>query len=247
LQGLALSSRFWFRMPELLTQAGYRVVTPDNRGTGRSDKPRGPYTMRRFARDVVAVLDHAGLERAVVAGISMGGMIAQELALRHPERVLGLVLLATSPGLPHGKLASPRTLLTLLSLPFRRDGRALARLLLPRTHHPRARELLAEWPAAMAAEPVPFSTFWSHLAAATTHSTGSRLARLRCDTVVIHGADDMLIHPDNGRFLARRIPGAILEVLPDVGHGIPIVDERAIARALGRLVARSTPENRARP
>jgi pimeloyl-ACP methyl ester carboxylesterase len=104
--------------------------------------------------------------------------------------------------------------------------------LLPHKHRARARELLADWPAALAAEPPPLVAFWLHLAAAATHSTGSRLPRLRCATVVVHGEEDVLIHPDNGRILAARIPGASLEMLADVGHGIPIIDERVVARAL---------------
>jgi pimeloyl-ACP methyl ester carboxylesterase len=191
--------------------------------------------MRALAGDVAAVLDTALADRAFVVGISLGGMIAQEVALQHPDRVCGLVLLATSPGLPHARIPRPRTLLTLLSLPFRRDNGALSRLLLAKKHLGRARELLADWPMAMAAEPTSVSAFMSQLAAAATHSTGSRLGRVRCATIVITGDDDALIHPKNSHFLAARIPGAVLEVLPDVGHAIPVVDEDVVARALQKI------------
>ena len=113
LQGLGLSSRFWFDVPELLSEDAEtprRVIAVDNRGTGRSDKPRTPWTMSTMADDVAAVLDDAGVEGAFVVGISMGGMIAQHVALRHPTRVKGLVLLATTAGFLMGALPEAKAL-----------------------------------------------------------------------------------------------------------------------------------------
>lgn len=119
-QGLGLSGRFWFTIPEDLARAGYRVVVPDNRGTGRSDLPSRPWPIGAMADDVAAVLDTEGVDLAVVVGIAMDGTIAPHVALRHPHRSDGLVLLATTCGLPHGKLPSARTLQVLLPLPFAR-------------------------------------------------------------------------------------------------------------------------------
>src|SRR5258708_4772752 len=148
-QGLGLWSRFWFKVPERLAQGpdGWRVVVLDNRGVGRSDKPRGPYRMATLADDVAAVLDEARIDRAHVVGISLGGMIAQHVALRHPSRVSGLLLLATTAGLPYARLPRARAIATLVGLPFagRRDevrpapqvGRAFARLLLAQPDVPR--------------------------------------------------------------------------------------------------------------
>src|SRR3954471_2156363 len=136
LQGLGLSSRFWFDVPELLTsEAGVPryVVAIDNRGTGGSDKPRRLWTMGTMADDVIAVLDHAGVEEAFIAGISMGGMIAQHVALRHPSRVRGLVLLATTSGFLRGALPEVRAMVQLLGVAAggRNASRNLTRLLLP--------------------------------------------------------------------------------------------------------------------
>ena len=240
IQGLGLSARFWFDLPRRLTATGYRVVTLDNRGVGQSDCPRGPYTMARMADDVAAVLDAADIRSAHIVGISLGGMIAQHVALRHPERTAGLVLLATTPGLPHGRLPSPRNLAALLSLGFaRRDrpGRALSRLLLSAKHLPRAREILVDWPAAMQDNPASLRAFTAQLAAVVGHSTGFRLKKIRCPTVVVAGADDILVPPHNGRILARLIPNAQLDVVPDCGHGIPLIDEEVVHRALEKLGA----------
>lgn len=242
LQGLGLSSRYWFDVPDQLAARaprGFHVVTPDNRGTGKSDKPRGAYRMRELADDVAAVLDHAGIDRAYVLGISLGGMIAQEVALRHSDRVRGLALLATTPGLPHGRLPPPRSLASLLSIPFvrKRGGPATAlyRLVLAERHVGQADELLSRWPAAMAEDPIVMHGFFGQFAAAALHSTGARLGRLRCPAVVVTGDEDVLIPSRNSEILARRIPRARLRVLPQMGHGIPIADPGVVERALDEL------------
>jgi pimeloyl-ACP methyl ester carboxylesterase len=245
-QGLGLSSRFWFDLPERLAHGAKprRVIVLDNRGAGRSDKPRGPYRMSTLADDVAAVLDAAGAKKAIVVGISLGGMIAQHVALRHPDRVAGLVLLATTAGFPHARLPTARALTTLLGLPivgrFRppaQVGRALARLLLPEKDVPRARELLSQWPAAMRAEPMLPGSYFAQLAAVMTHSTGSRLRRIACPTVVVTGDEDVLIPHQNSRFIARRVPGAHLDVVRSCGHAIPASDPDCIERALVKLSA----------
>ena len=241
-QGLGLSSKFWFHMPQVILDGtkprAHRVLILDNRGTGQSARPGGTYRMAHMADDVIAAMDAAGARTATVVGISMGGMIAQHVAIRHPARVSGLVLLATSPGMPHMRLPPARTLATLLSLPLGdRTGRRLAGLLLPAMHLPRARELLAHWPAALAADRVPARTFFAQLAAVCLHSTGFKLRALRVPTVVVTGAEDLLVHPKNSSIIAKLIPGAALEVIPNVGHGIPILDERVVLRALQRLEA----------
>ena len=238
LQGLGLSSTFWFDLPRRLTVEAARpcrVVVIDNRGVGRSDRPWGPYRMGQLADDVAAVLDAAGVARAFVIGISLGGMIAQHVTLRHPGRVSGLGLLATTPGFLHGEFPDPATLWALLRLPLARDQRAVARILLSKKHLPQARQLLAQWPAAMRAEPVLPRVFFAQVAAAAGHAAGFRLGSIRCPTVIVAGAEDDVIPPENSRVLARRIRGAVLEILPDVGHAIPAVDDQVLVRTVGRL------------
>src|SRR5215207_8100629 len=102
-QGVGIGRWGWEPVADRLARR-FQVITIDNRGVGASDSPPGPFTTAAMAGDVLAVLDHAGIQRASVLGTSLGGMIAQELALAHPERVDRLVLVATLPG---GRAAAP--------------------------------------------------------------------------------------------------------------------------------------------
>jgi 3-oxoadipate enol-lactonase len=240
IQGLGLSSRFWFDQPERLLAATppYRVLLLDNRGVGRSDRASRPFRVADMADDVAAAMRAASIPRAYVVGISLGGMIAQEVALRHPKLVDGLVLLATTPGLPHGRLPTPRAVATLLSLPLRSrssPAKAVAQILLSPKHLPDAKTLLSKWPAAFALEPRDARAFFTQFGAVLRHSTGGRLHRIQCPTVVVGGGADMLVPAANSEFLARKIPHAMLEVLPDIAHGIPVVDEQVVERSLAKL------------
>lgn len=242
-QGLGLSGRFWFDLPETLA-SDYRVIVPDNRGTGRSEPSRRPFMMRTLGDDIASVLDACEVDSAYVAGISMGGMIAQHFAIRHPQRARGLVLMATTPGLPHGRIPPLKSLLTLLSMPARINGDAeaalpLAKLLVPEMHWGRAAELFSGWEAAISESPLNPIAFVHQFAAITAHSTGRDLKKITCPTAIITGDSDRIVPPFNAHVLAKGIPHATLEVLKDVGHAIPTLDKGVVARALLRLVEQS--------
>ncbi|MEO7109552.1 MAG: alpha/beta hydrolase [Polyangiaceae bacterium] len=242
IQGLGLSSQFWFDLPDRLVadpKASRRVIVLDNRGTGQSGRARPPYRMQRLADDVACVLEAANARPATVVGISMGGMISQHVAIRHPKLVRGLVLLATTAGLPHGRLASPRTLAKLFAIGFGRDrsGKMLAELLIPPSEMHRAREIFAAWPDLMKKSPPAVATFLGQLAAIVRHSTGFSLRKITVPTVVMTGELDTLVPPKNSHILARKISGARLEVLRNVGHAIPSIDADAVRRALEMIQA----------
>lgn len=243
IHGLTLSGRFWFDQPQRLVARGYRVLWFDNRGTGRSEAIRGRIGMSTLARDVIAVMDAAKVERAHVAGISMGGMIAQHVALDHGSRVETLLLMATTCGLPHGSLPSPRTMAALVEMPFargtKRGAEIMAHLLLPPHDHHRFAELFARWPEAFNADPQRKATFFYQIGAVLGHSVGARLSGLRVPTMVVTGAEDVLVLPKNSQTIARLIPDAELDVLPGVGHSIPSVDPEVIERSLARLRQRT--------
>ena len=240
LQGLGLSSRFWFDIPQMVAGDPVRarhVITIDNRGTGKSGRPRPPWTMSTMADDVAAVLDDAGVDQAIIAGVSMGGMIAQHVALRHPGRVRGLVLLATTAGFLAGALPEAASLYYLLTLPFggRRASINMARLLLPRSKWERAKEIFREWPSAMRDDPTSPGTFAAHVFAASTHFVAPWLSRIDCPVLVCAGADDALIPKRNAEALVRRLPWAELELLPDTGHALFAEDRDLVRRLVGRV------------
>ncbi len=214
IMGLSFTHQMWFRvLPRL--DAAYRAVVFDNRGMGRSDCPRGPYTIRQMACDAVTVMDAAGVESAHIVGASMGGMVAQELALEYPERVRSLVLGCTTySGLlgkwPHFLRGSWRALLYAEGTPAERieEDRQVRRT--------------CAWSA---------QGFWAQFAAVLLWNSYRRLPRIRVPTLVLHGTEDHLVPPENGRVLASRIPGARFHLLPNAGH-ILITDQPELSTRL---------------
>ena len=251
IQGLGLSSRFWFDIPELLANDPSTprfVIAVDNRGTGASDKPRRLWTMGTMADDVIAVLDHAGVDQAFIVGISMGGMIAQHVALRHPTRVRGLVLFATTSGFLMGKLPELTALRRLLTLPLGgpRAATNLTRLLLPESKWTRAKEIFRDWPSAMRDDPTAPHTFAAHFFAASTHLVTRKLRRIRCPVVVVAGAHDALIPLRNATVLAESIPNAELVIVPDTAHAVFADDRDLVRRMVVRIEAAEAAAARAR-
>lgn len=242
IQGLSLDGRFWFEMPEDLAndaEQPWRVLVPDNRGVGKTAMPRRPWTMADMADDVAAILDAEHVPQAIVAGISMGGMIAQQVALRHSERVSGLLLMATWPGLPLARLPALQTMHDLLvpTLTGKRAVDALGRLLLPEAAQGDTEELLSGWIGLMRERPPTRGGFLGQLGAVCSHSTGHRLGRIRAPTRVVTGDEDRLVPPINSERIAARIPKAELEILPGVAHGIPLMDRDVVRRHAVELLA----------
>jgi pimeloyl-ACP methyl ester carboxylesterase len=239
-QGLGLPGRMWLGLSGGLVKSGHSVIVPDNRGTGSSDAPLPPYRMGTLADDLAAVLEDAARGPALVVGISLGGMIAQHLALRHPRRVSGLVLAATTCGPPVGTLPNLR-LLPPMVRSLAGDARALGelrRLLVNPQTLARTPRLFDEWDRQMSRQAWRWSGFAGQLAAAALHSTGLSLGRVRCPVEVIAGDADRIVPPVNSRILARRIPAAALTLVPGAGHAFPLEAPAALPAAIRRVAAR---------
>lgn len=217
IMGLSFTLDMWYRLrPAIVSR--YRAILFDNRGVGRSDTPRGPYSMREMAEDARAVLDAAGVESANVLGASMGGMIAQELYFRHPERVRALLLGCSAPSGLRSKLPDFQRLRAMRrAAGITREEREwlLARILYSEDTE---RERIAEDIQVRLRHTLRLSGVLSQLAAILTWSSYSRLPRIRVPTLVLHGDRDYLVPLDNGRLLAQRIPGAEFIVVPGAGH-----------------------------
>ncbi|HLH22922.1 MAG TPA: alpha/beta fold hydrolase [Chloroflexota bacterium] len=216
----------------------YRVLTFDARGHGASDKPPGPYSVEQFGEDFYGVLRAAGVERAVVIGLSMGGMAAQALAAAHPEAVEALVLADTTCWYgetaaqdwePRARAAEEKGLASLLDFQLTRWFADRTRAERPDLVEQARRVFLANDVAAYAAS----------CRALGAMDLRRKTDTIRCPTLVLVGAEDYATPPAMAEDLHRRIPGSELVVLPGVRHlsavEAPEVVDAHITRLLGRL------------
>jgi pimeloyl-ACP methyl ester carboxylesterase len=234
IMGLSGSRRAWSRLLGHLT-GSVRCLTFDNRGTGESDAARGLLTMDDLVADTLAVLDAAGHESAHVIGVSMGGMIAQHLALEHRARVRSLILGCTTPVGRRG--APPWRLLAATALrPVAGSERTfgLVAPVLYAEHTRRERpERIADDLRIRLQEATSVRTSIAQLGAISRHDTRRRLAELGgLEVTVLHGEEDSLVPIEAGRELAAAIPGAQLVVLPGCGHMLTTDAEEASADAV---------------
>lgn len=243
IMGLSFTLEMWHRaVPELSKK--YRCIVFDNRGVGRSDAPPGRrYSMGIMAEDALAVLDAAGVqEEAFILGASMGGMIAQELALRHPDRVRALVLACTSSGFLRSgvwpRLEWLPGIYYWVMLNGEAHERALRRLLYAK-NTPADRieqDILIRASCRPLRRPV-----LSQLAGILSWNSRGRLSQIKAPTLVIHGDEDHILPAANGRVVAEQIPNAEFVLIPGAGHMLitdqPELSFRAVNEFLERVAA----------
>jgi pimeloyl-ACP methyl ester carboxylesterase len=217
IMGLGTDMSGWDAMLPYLDD--YHVLRIDNRGVGRSEAPDIPYSIAGMARDAVAAMDAVGAERAHIYGASLGGMIAQELALSHRDRVNTLVLGCTNTGITAvpGSPGILRLMLTRERMTAEEAGRRAAPFLFHRalTEDPEAVEEALRKRIGRPASPVGYRR---QLQATLRWSSLTRLPRLRVPTLVLHGDHDRLIPQVNGRLIARLIRGARFYSIKGAGH-----------------------------
>lgn len=218
IMGLGSASDMWYRLlPELSSR--YRTIRFDNRGVGQSDPHPGPYSIADMANDAAAVMTAAGIESAHVFGFSMGGFIAQEFVLRYRERVRKLILASTACGGAEVARAEPEVLVALEAkgVKSREEGFWMTAPFnyVPSTARPRMEEDLE----VTLRSPLRRESYQAQLQAIMTWTgTHDRLKSLNVPTLVLHGDSDRLIPTENGRILARVIPGASLVLIEGAGH-----------------------------
>jgi pimeloyl-ACP methyl ester carboxylesterase len=247
----------------MLAERGFYVIRYDNRDTGRSTKVRGrvtramlvraftgrrvraPYGLSDLAADAFALLDHLGLDSAHVAGVSMGGMIAQTMAIERPDRVRSLTSIMSTTGKRSVGWQHPRLLPVLVT----RRGRG-------RTAY--ARGSAAIWaligsplypndPAdVLAKAEATFDRGWSNsgvlrqmLAVTTQPNRTEQLRGLRMPALVVHGTADRMVHPSGGRATAAAIQGAELLLIDGMGHDLPPALFETYADAIRRVANRA--------
>lgn len=228
IQGLGYGVWGWFRqVPDL--SRDFRVVVFDNRGVGSSTKVTDPYTVDDMADDAVAVLDAAGVDATSVLGVSLGGLIAQSLAIRRPERVRKLVLLATHHGGPDAIPVPEQTVRILTDpgeglTPEERIRRNMPPAFRPGwvEEHPDTfdeivgRRLEAGIP--------PWEAYVAQVQAAMSGALAGRLGEIRVPTLVLAGEGDRVVPSGNAKLLADGIPDTGLELHPRGGHLVMMED-----------------------
>ncbi len=218
----------------------YRVLTYDHRGSGLSDKPDEPYSIALFASDAVGLLEALKIPRAHVLGVSMGGMIAQEMAIHYPHKVASLILCCTTPG---GKNAVPPPPESMKALEARagqspqeaiREGWRLSYSEeFIRSH----REELEAQMARILAHPTPRFAYERHLQATMTLRVFKQLKEIKAPTLVATGKEDRLIPAANSEILAREIPGARLVLFEGAGHGFITSARQPFLKVLKEFLA----------
>jgi 3-oxoadipate enol-lactonase len=225
----------------------FRLVLADNRGSGRSDPPAGPFSVAEMAADILAVLDGGGIRRAHVMGVSLGGMVAQELAVDHPERVDGLVLVSTTPGWPFA-YPMPTASVALIAATGRMTREVALRrhtenALSARTvkQRPEVTDRLVELQSSRPTDP---KALLAHAAAGARYAGRLRQTRIHARTLVVHGEADTVVDPGNGKLLADRIPGAQLVIFPELGHLLFWEDPDGFTDAVTSFLLASTGNQR---
>jgi pimeloyl-ACP methyl ester carboxylesterase len=237
-EGLAYGTWMWNWQRDPLSES-YHTVVLDNRGTGDSDVPEGPYTVDEMAGDVEAVLEEAGLTDVHLVGASLGGMIAQEHALTS-DRARSLSLLCTTPG---GEAAVPipdETLARMLDVP---DGYGPAETIRYKmqpafseefaAEHPDVVDRIVEW--RLETDP-PEAAYEAQSAAAGAFDASDRLADLDVPTLVMHGTADRVLPVENAHLLAEAVPDADLVTVEGGSHLFFIEREGRVTEELRRFL-----------
>jgi 3-oxoadipate enol-lactonase len=237
--GQGMTAEGWWSTIPILSRS-FRVIAFDNRDTGGSSRSRWPYSVAQMADDAVAVLDAAGERRAHVYGISLGSLVAQEVGLRHPDRVQALVLGASSAGGFAAYKPSPSSFAQTFLLragamgPEEAEWAAVPYTYAEKTRRMHPERIATDIAHRMSSPPEPLA-YMHQGAAVASHDAYERLNRMSAPTLVVHGEQDIFVPPSNALVLAERIPAAQLRLWPEAGHMYPIDEPRAdeeIARFL---------------
>ncbi len=216
IMGFLADSRMWVLQTPVFAEH-FKCITFDNRGVGMSSSPPGPYTTEQMAADAIAVLDDAGVDRAHVLGISMGGAIAQHVALKAPERIRSLTLAATwcNPNMWLERMSSLGELLA--GMPDNQVATAaLLWLFTPKLiiHQPDVVNSIEQMMVAF--EPPP-DAFVKQIHGVRSHDTREQLAQITAPTLVLGARRDVMVPPELAEIVHQSIPGSRFELL-DGGH-----------------------------
>ena len=229
IMGFGMPGVAW--LPSLPMLPGFKCIYFDNRGTGMSDKPEGTYTVEQMADDASNLLKALNIPKAKVFGVSMGGMIAQELTLRHPEQVSRVVLGCTMAGGTTAKMASPEIVEKLMTaqkmMPTDADKAfdILLPVLMPAefiAQHPEIKQMMVAGAKMM--PPTPPETADRAFAGIQQFNAFDRLEQIKCPVLIVHGDKDVLVPAENANVIKSKIPQAEMYLIPGAGHAFQAAD-----------------------
>ena len=243
ISGLGYSLWQWHKMVPFLAEH-FQVITFDNRGVGQSDKPVGQYTAQMLAADTVGLLDALGIEKAIIMGHSMGGFIAQALALDFPQRVNKFILCATNFGGPHHVPVTPEAMKVLTDVNSDavtrfRNGLVVSTAPGWAEANPQMIQEWIEWRTANPIEPAPYQAQLAIGLGLLPEAAAfeDKLPRLNIRTLILFGEHDKVVPPDNASLLASKISNSKVVILPDAGHFFTIEVPEAASRAVIEFAA----------
>lgn len=238
ISGFLCDHTYWsLIMPYFTSQ--YQIIRIDNRGVGRSSTPDSPYSLQQLAHDAAALLNHLNIHQVHVAGHSMGGQVAQELALLYPQKVKSLILLSS---LARGDERFNHIINTWGELPQHIDTKLYQQLILPWIFSenfysiPEMIEQLIEWAVNYPFSP-PIHSIYHHSRAIIGGDTINRLQNILCPTLVLVGKQDILTPVKFSQQLAAGIPKAKLSVIDGGGHGFIIESPKIVATEMLNFLA----------
>lgn len=219
IEGLGVGTWLWEEQVPAFREH-FTTIVYDNRGSGRSDKPEGPYTVSEMTDDLVGVLDQLGIDRAHVLGVSLGGFIAQSLAIQAPDRIDRLVLVSATEGGDDHVPMDEETLTKMMSLDRRTREGVRERLRLAFTD-----AFLEGEPAKVdhlidlrLADPQPDHAYQAQAAAGASCDLSDEVSMIEAPCLVTAATEDVLVPVENARRLADKIPNSRLELYEGYGH-----------------------------
>ena len=221
ISGTANDVNWW--IPEIIEShsQNFKTIIFDNRGAGRTDKPDIPYSIRMMADDTVGLIDALNIEKAHVLGVSMGGFIAQEIAINYPERFEKFVLCCTHCGGSKQVLPSNEIIQMMMNNRKKTPEELINEILshcFTDDFSKNNPDFIASYKQRVMEFVIPLDSFQRQKQANMGFNSGVRLRKINASTLIMHGKEDVNVPPENAEILAKRIPNAKLVMLDNAGH-----------------------------
>lgn len=220
IQGLGYSSRFWFKQTPTLSEH-FKLIVFDNRDVGRSEKVEEKYSIGDMAKDTISLLDHLEIEKTHVIGVSMGGLIAQQLTINNPNRVKKLILLDTHPGGPEYLEATEdlwEEVTDVEGLSLEEIYRKGIRYAVTDSFFENRKDMVKKLVNMRKERPQPPQAFQRQFSAASQFDVRKKLSEIKRPTLIIHGEEDQIVPLRFGKELKEKIPDSKIRTIENAGH-----------------------------